>query len=205
MHRTVLVADEELIVREGLISFLRNHHVIQEIDEAISCSQIMSFLKTKKYSHLITEVELRDGSTASILPTIRELYSDMRILVFSTLREDLIIQPLLAYNINYYLHKKSSKEKMTKEFQQFFSSEIPIQPLKKLAKGDKLLDLSPRQFEVLTLMMKDKSNKEIASDLNLAPNTISTIKQRIFEKNNVQNFQQLKDLARFYKPKKRKS
>lgn len=58
--------------------------------------------------------------------------------------------------------------------------------------------LAPRELEILHYVLKGIGTKEIADTLNLKMNTISTIKNRIFEKTTAGNIKELMELATLY-------
>ncbi|HEX2684180.1 MAG TPA: helix-turn-helix transcriptional regulator [Ferruginibacter sp.] len=58
--------------------------------------------------------------------------------------------------------------------------------------------MAPRELEILHYVLKGIGTKDIAETLNLKMNTISTIKNRIFEKTTAGNIKELMELATLY-------
>jgi DNA-binding CsgD family transcriptional regulator len=58
----------------------------------------------------------------------------------------------------------------------------PAGPFEPNLKVRETLGVSDREFEVLTLLAEGRSNKEIANQLNVSPNTVKTHVARLFEK-----------------------
>jgi two-component system invasion response regulator UvrY len=58
--------------------------------------------------------------------------------------------------------------------------------------------LSSREFEILTLILHGKTNKDISNQINLSASTVSTHKSRIFEKLNVLSDVELSQMASNY-------
>lgn len=58
--------------------------------------------------------------------------------------------------------------------------------------------LSPREFEITTLLLAGNTISQISKDLNLGVSTVGTHKARIFEKLNVTNLLELKEMADTY-------
>ena len=58
--------------------------------------------------------------------------------------------------------------------------------------------LAPRELEILHYVLKGIGTKQIADTLNLKMNTISTIKNRIYEKTSAGNIKELMELATLY-------
>jgi len=204
MENVVLLADDQMIVRKGLRALLERHFNINEIDEVSSCQQIMARLKIKKYSALITEISLEDENTSSIIPTIRTLYPFLPILIFTNLSEALLRKPLSNFGIHHLISKRSPEKQALKGLENFFQGDLKKRTLRQIDKANPLMDLAPREFEVYSLMLQEKSTGEIAKKLNIKLNTVSTIKHRIFQKNNVNNWEELKSLAGFNNIKSKK-
>src|SRR5579872_6019644 len=99
MERVILLADDELLFRRGLITLLNSNFSVNNIDEVSNCGDLMQYLKNKTYTHLITEAVLTDGSTSSVLPSIRERFPELQIMVLTNLAEDVIKAPLFAFGI----------------------------------------------------------------------------------------------------------
>jgi DNA-binding CsgD family transcriptional regulator len=58
--------------------------------------------------------------------------------------------------------------------------------------------LAPRELEILHYVLKGIGTKDIAETLNLKMNTVSTIKNRIYEKTKASNIKELIELATLY-------
>ena len=65
-------------------------------------------------------------------------------------------------------------------------------------KSNPFTQLSDREFEIASLLLAGLSLSEIATRLHLQPSTIGTYKSRIFEKLNITNLLQLKEMAVMY-------
>ena len=79
--------------------------------------------------------------------------------------------------------------------QQILLLKETVSPHKKLSRA---LDLSPRLVDVLLLIEKGYSNKEIAGRLELSPNTIRTLVEQLLHRINALNRTQAASLARKY-------
>ena len=81
---------------------------------------------------------------------------------------------------------------------QFVNNEALPQRNKSVTKDNPFSALAPRELEILHYVLKGIGTKEIADNLNLKMNTISTIKTRIYEKTNAGNIKELMELATLY-------
>ena len=197
MEKAVLLADDEMIVRKGLSCLFLEAFAIKSIDHISASSNLMSSLRHKEYSHLIVETSLPDGPTSRVLSFIRELYPKLQVMVYSRHDDEYIRRTLLALGI-YYVSKKSHEEEQIRQFGRFFNNEISQAMFKRMERDNKVPQLTPREFEIYLLLLQDKSTNEIAKELNIKKNTVSTIKRKILNKQNVTNWRHLDEMSRFH-------
>jgi len=196
----ILLADDHGVVRKGL-KVLCAQFGFTDVDEAENCAGLMKTLRKRSYSHLILDLIFPDGTTLEILPNILRLYPAMNILVFSMQSPDIYRGVLEGYGIRYFI-TKSAPEKLTIQMMRDFlynrNSIIPVS-FEKIVRNP-FDSFAPREMEVLQYMMMGVGSVEIANRLNMKPNTVSTLKKRIYEKSNTNNILELKELVSLYKP-----
>ena len=170
-----------------------------DIQEASSCRDLMNELIKRKYSHLIVDIILTDGSSLEIIPNIRKLYPALQIMVFSMQPAEIYGEALRQYGIWHYLSKSASEEELIQAIQRFVQNEAPAQQGRGAIQPDNpFRTLAPRELEVLHYVLKGMGTKQIAEALNLKMNTVSTIKNRIYDKTQAGNIKELIELASVY-------
>jgi DNA-binding NarL/FixJ family response regulator len=198
MTPRILIADDHSMIRKGLKLDIKLNLGYDDIDEVSTCHELMKELVKKKYSHLILDIILGDGSTLEVIPNIRRVYPNLQILIFSMQPAEIYGEALKQYGIYYYMSKTVGEEEMIKVLQKFLLNEAPSR-IKKFSKHENpFQSLSPRELEVLHYLLRGTGTKEISQLLNLRMNTVSTMKTRIFEKTNVSNLIELIELATLY-------
>ena len=199
MQPSVLIADDHSMIRKGLKLFMQLNLGYADIQEASTCNELMKELVKKKYTHLILDIILSDGSTLEVIPNIRRVYPDLHILVFSMQPAEIYGEALKQYGIQFYLSKSVGEEEMLQVLQRFMHNDVPLRRDKGLhVQGNPFSSLAPRELEILHYMLKGIGTKDIADTLNVKMNTVSTIKARIYEKTNAGNIKELMELATLY-------
>jgi len=198
MQPTILIADDHSMIRKGLKLFMQLNLGYTEIQEASSCNELMRELVKKKYSHLVLDIILSDGSTLEVIPNIRRVYPDLNILVFSMQPAEIYGEALKQYGIHYYLSKSVGEEEMQQVLQRFLHNEAPPRRNGLHLQDNPFASLAPRELQILHYVLKGIGTKDIADTLNLKMNTVSTIKTRIYEKTNAGNIKELMELATLY-------
>lgn len=194
----ILIADDHSMIRKGLKLHMQLSLGYADISEVGTCNELMKELIKKKYTHLVLDVILSDGSALEIIPNIRRVYPNMSILVFSMQPAEIYGEAVKQYGINYYLSKSCGEEELIQVLQKFLKNEAPLRSYNIQHQDNPFSTLAPRELEVLHYVLKGLGTKEIAESLNLKMNTVSTLKNRIYEKTNAGNIKELIELATLY-------
>jgi len=198
MQPKILIADDHSMIRKGLKLNMQLTLGYTDIHEVATCNDLMKELVKNKYTHLVLDIILSDGSTLEVIPNIRRVYPDLHILVFSMQPAEIYGEALKQYGINYYMSKSVGEEEMIQILQKFMHNEEPVRKNNIQHQDNPFKTLAPRELEILHYVLKGKGTKDIAETLNLKMNTISTIKTRIFEKTTAGNIKELMELATLY-------
>jgi DNA-binding NarL/FixJ family response regulator len=198
MQPKILIADDHSMIRKGLKLHIQLTLKHTDISEVATCHDLMNELVRKKFTHLILDIILSDGSTLEVIPNIRRVYPELQILVFSMQPQEIYGEALKQYGINYYLSKSVGEEQMIHFIQKFLQNEAPARRNDIFNHENPFKALAPRELEILHYVLKGIGTKEIAETLNLKMNTVSTIKARIYEKTNAGNIKELIELATLY-------
>ena len=199
MQPEILIADDHSMIRKGLKLLLQIQLGYKQITEVSSCNTLMSELVKKRFTHLVLDIILSDGSSLEIIPNIRRVYPNMKILIFSMQPSEVYGEAVKQYGIYHYLHKSLPEEEAIKLISHFIKddnnnnnnqhSNFPHNPF---------AALTLRELEILHYLLKGAGSKEIGDILNLKTNTVSTMKARILEKTKSSNLMQLVELAALY-------
>ena len=198
MQPKILIADDHSMIRKGLKLHMQLTLGYTDINEVATCNDLMRELVKNKYTHLVLDIILSDGSTLEVIPNIRRVYPDLHILVFSMQPAEIYGEALKQYGINHYMSKATGEEEMIQVLQKFLHNEEPVRRNNFQYHVNPFTALAPRELEILHYILKGIGTKEIADTLNLKMNTISTIKNRIFEKTTAGNIKELMELATLY-------
>jgi two-component system, NarL family, invasion response regulator UvrY len=198
MQPKILIADDHSMIRKGLKLHMQLTLGYTDLHEVGTCNELMTELVKNKYTHLILDIILSDGSTLEVIPNIRRVYPDLRILIFSMQPTEIYGEALKQYGINYYMSKSVGEEEMVQILQKFMHNEEPVRQNNIHQHDNPFTSLAPRELEILHYVLKGIGTKGIADTLNLKMNTISTIKTRIYEKTTAGNIKELMELATLY-------
>lgn len=204
MNCKILIAEDHPMTLKGLRLLVEHHAGKAMIREAGSCHQLMKELSANGFSHLILDIMLADGSALEVIPTIRSLYPELEIMVFSGQPANLYRRALGRYRIGYVLSKGMQEKETLGLLRQFLNNEQRIDSA--VSRSEFTLrvrqeasipfaGMPAREIDVLQYLLKGWRTSQIAETLNLSVSTISTLKSRIFERTQTSNIKELMDLA----------
>lgn len=192
----ILVVDDHEVVRDGIVG-----NLVRQPDFAIigqASNGLEAVQRASELSPDIILMDLRmpelDGVEAMI--RIKQTNPEIKFIVFTTYSDDDYLFAAIKAGAKGYLLKDAPREELFKAIRAVSQGESLIQPVFTTKVLDKLASelsrkstgmdaLSDREIEVLDLMAKGVSNKDIADQLSITQSTVKTHVTSIFQKLNV--------------------
>jgi DNA-binding NarL/FixJ family response regulator len=173
---------------------------LTEVREVTSCKDLLHELENKQYTHLVLDINLSDGSSIDILPAIKKDYPHLHIAVLTVHGDNIYYNALKPFGIQHFINKSAKAEDTVTILGRFFRNDIPAR--NKPTADDAVnpfATIAPRELQILHYWLQGTNTKEMARLLGVTMSTISTVKAKIFEKTNTNNFVELNELAKLYK------
>lgn len=201
MSVKILIADDHSVVRTGLMHLIQGRLFFREVASVSNCNGLLKAIRKDSYSHLILDMSLPDGVSTEILPVIRHLCPHINILLFSMYDRVIYEKILSAYGIYDYLEKSGTDAHILQVIHRFLNHQHTGRPaaIAPSPSPNPFQVLTERQLQVLHYLVSGCTTKEIAARLNIHMNTVSTTKNRIYEKTGAANASELIHLAIRYK------
>ena len=198
--RTFLLADDHGLIRQGIAFLLEEIDQETEIFQASTLQQTLECLKENPIDIAIIDAHFPDGNSLSILPEIKKVSPETKVLIFSGIEENTNALKYINAGANGFLSKLSEEEdiknallKMVNEGEYISAATQTL--LLNSIRDPKLINplhqLTERELEIAKMYAKGLGNLEIANHLNIKQNTVSTLKKRIFDKLNLKNLVEL--------------
>ncbi len=185
--KRILIADDHSIILSGIKMILSYKLKIHNIIECSNLNTLISQIKENKPTHLILDVSFPEGSSLNILDEIILGFPELKIMIF-TMHPKIMFDHILKKYIDIsFCEKKLAEYEITQKLEQFihFNEKLLDSKTKNKSK------LSKREQEILKLLLEGKTTQTIAKELFVKSNTISTVKNRLFEKLHVSNIVEL--------------
>jgi DNA-binding NarL/FixJ family response regulator len=180
----VLVVDDHALVRRGFRRMLEDEPTFQVVGEASDGLEAVQLA-----DHLHPDVIVMDCA----LPQINGIEASRRILakrpetailMLSMHSEDTLIRQALEAGAKGYVLKNAMDLDLVSAIKKVAEGKIVLDPqISKTGKmrGERDTGLTPRELEILQHIVAGKTNKEIASELNLSANTVSVHRANIMD------------------------
>lgn len=185
----VLVVDDHPAIRAGIKALIGSQPDMQCCGEAADGNEAI-----EAYRKLLPDIVLMDlrmpglGGAEVILSIVSE-FPKARIVVNTTFDTDEDIFRAVQCGARSYLTKDMSKEEIFKTIRNVFEGKasLPKQIQERLTAHSQRPQLTRREMEVLELLAKGRSNKEIASILHLSEDAVKSRLKILFQKMDVED------------------
>lgn len=189
----VLLADDHMMVREGIHQLLEledNISVVGEAGDGIECIDAIYKLRPDV---VILDINMPKMDGLSVLKKIRESNIGCKIIVLTFYNEIGIVQDAVKSGANGYILKEADSALLVKAINIVTTGERYIQPsIAAMLRQSKIIEqqnraeaLTKRELEIIKLLVGGLYNKEIADYLNISEKTVKNHISSIFRKINV--------------------
>jgi two-component system invasion response regulator UvrY len=198
LMKNILLLDDHPIIRKALESTVRK--VIGECNVIHTgmLKEAVTRIGDSTFDLIILDLSIPGGTGVGMIPVLSRLSSGTPILVCSGRDEGYNAPHCISMGASGYLPKNASDEeaetaiRAVLQNRKYLRPHVQAQILDNFLHNKTLLPnpielLTPREKEVMNLLITGKWTKEIAEILNLKFSTVSTHKARIFEKMEVEN------------------
>lgn len=198
----VILAEDHIVVRDGLKALLESTGEFEIIGEASNGAEVLDLLNSnKKVDIILTDINMPIMDGISLIKTLKQNHPLIYIAILSILDHEEYIMQAFTHEADGYLLKNADAEelifalKYISTGRKYISSELAINFLSRWINSakttntsqDVLLDLSSREIEVLNLIALGYTNQEMSEKLFLSKRTVEGHRQSLIEKTGSKN------------------
>ncbi len=199
----LLLVDDHAVVREGYRRLLERRGDLEVAGEAACAAEAAELFRRLAPDVTVLDLALPDMGGIELIGRLRARAPEARILAFSMYRDPLFATQALRAGALGYVTKSSAPAVLVDAVYRVAARERVLSPdiAPELALAlldgpdDPLQALSPREFEILRLLLDGGSAEEIGARLHLSPKTVQNCHYQIKAKLGVKNDIELTRLA----------
>ena len=180
----VLVADDHPVVRNGLASVIAQQPELELVAEAANGRQAVELFREHRPDVVLMDLRMPEMDGVSAIELIRAEASEARILALTTYEGDVDIHRALAAGARGYLIKDMLLSDVLSAIRSVHRGErvIPLAVAARLAEFTPRSDLTEREIEVLQLVARGLSNRDVAGVIGRTDETVKVHLKNIFAK-----------------------
>ncbi len=187
---TILLVDDHAVVREGYRSVLQKQSGLQVVAEAADGVEAYRLFKQVRPDLVIMDLAMPGIGGIEAIRRIRQLDRSARILVFTMHQNAAFAVQAIRAGARGYVTKTSPPETLVNAAMNVLAGRIALSPdinhelaLSRLSEAAVAADvLTPREFEVLRMLLDERTTQEIANSLHLSPKTVANLHSMIKDK-----------------------
>ena len=190
----ILVADDHPIFRAGVKQILAGTSDMEVTDEAGSGQEVLNKVSKSDCDVVLLDISMPGIGGLEALRQLRHMKPKLPVLIVSVHKEEEYAIRAIKAGASGYVRKISTPEELISAIRKIYQGGKYITPslAEELAsampvKTEKPLHqlLSNREYQVMCLIAKGRTTKEIAKELALSPSTVATYRTRVLSKMNM--------------------
>ena len=188
----VLIADDHIVVREGLARILTSSGDIEAAAMASSGASALDLIRKKDFDVVLMDMSMPGMNGLDALKQIKAERPDLPVLLLSMHPEDQYALRCIKAGASGYLNKAGEKTELLTAIRRAADGKKFITPAVSECIASQIQEngeeetphqqLSDREFHVFKLIAQGQTPGDIAKSLKLSPKTVSTYRERILRK-----------------------
>ncbi|MFK5878809.1 MAG: response regulator transcription factor [Flavobacteriaceae bacterium] len=179
MIRLAIAEDHQSLI-DGIELLLKHQEDISIVGTANDGEELLHIVRLKQPHLVLTDIRMpkMDGITATEI--IKKEFPHIKVLAFTMFEQTEAVEQMMNAGASGYILKNSSLTevlnaiRLVAKGEQFFGKNVNVNALKKNVTSKKKGILTKRQIEILALVAKGKTSREIASQLFIGVQTVET-------------------------------
>jgi two-component system response regulator NreC len=197
----IILADDHAVVRDGIKAVIRRlSDNVTIVGEAATGKEVLEIAQDKAVDVFVLDLEMPELDGIETIDRLNERHGPVKVVLLSMYDEKILVERAIRAGARAYILKESAAEEIIKAIEEvysggyFFSPKISGYLAQEFlhepeARAEESLDtaLTSRQTEILKRVCQGLTEKEIAYQLNISPNTVHVHINNIMNKVQIHN------------------
>lgn len=192
MSIKVMLADDHILMREGIKKLLEFDGSIEVIEQASDGVECLEKLQKVNPDILLLDINMPRMNGIEVLEELRETRKSLKVLILTVHSEVEYLVKAVDIGANGYILKDTGSAELKQAIESIINNDTYIQPslipalnsrlINRDVDKEKLESLTKREVEILSQVASGMFNKEIAANLNISERTVKNHISNIFKK-----------------------
>ena len=192
MSTKIMIADDHILIREGIKQLLEFDGSINVVAEAGDGNECLDKLESIHPDVLLLDVNMPNKNGIETLKELKAKKSSVKVLILTVHNEVEYLLKAIELGVDGYILKDSGSKELKQAINRVVLGESYIQPdlipslnaklIRRDADREKVDALTKREIEVLKQVASGMFNKEIANHLDISERTVKNHISNIFKK-----------------------
>jgi NarL family two-component system response regulator LiaR len=180
----IILADDHAVVRQGIRRFLEEDEAIEVVAEAADGAEAVRLAEQHRPDVAVLDVRMPEVTGVEAARRIKERFPEVRILILTAYDDDPYVFALLEAGADGYVLKTASGDELVDAVRTVYRGESALSPEvaskvvrwatsgRPEAAVGQVEPLTPREIDVLRLVAKGMTNREVGRDLGISHRTV---------------------------------
>lgn len=189
----VVIADDHAIVRAGLRALIHDDVGLDLIGEAAGGYEAIELVEKNEPEVLVLDISMPDLDGISVTRRLKQHYPDLHILILTLHEDEALIKEAISAGASGYILKRAAESELLSAIQVILRGDLYVDPsmLRSLLGEAKPLTqeqstpleaLTPRETEILKLIVEGYTNRQVSESLNISIRTVEGHRANISDK-----------------------
>ncbi|WP_049565804.1 response regulator [Nonomuraea sp. SBT364] len=183
----IIIVDDHPVVRDGLRGIFSADEAFEVVGEAGDGPEALALTRQTGPDLVLMDLRMPGMSGAELIRRLREQRPGIHVLVLTTFDDDADVLPAIEQGATGYLLKDTPRAELLRAARAAARGEKVLSPtvaglLTRKVREPEPQRLSPRELEVLGLIARGATNREVAAKLFITEATVKTHLLHIFAK-----------------------
>ncbi len=189
----VVIADDHAIVRAGLRALIHDGAGLDLIGEAAGGYEVIELVEKNQPDVLVLDISMPDLDGISVTRRLKQNYPDLLILILTLHEDEALIKEAIKAGASGYILKRAAESELLSAIQVILRGDMYVDPsmLRTLLGESKPLykvqstpleTLTPRETEILKLLVEGYTNRQVSEHLNISIRTVEGHRANISDK-----------------------
>lgn len=183
MMTKVLIVDDHAIVRTGLRALLQVEPTLHLVGEATGGYEAIAMVADSSPDVLVLDLSMPDLDGIAVTRQLKPLYPDLKILILTIHEDDALLREAIKSGASGYILKQAAESELISAIQIVTRGDMYIdpsmlrnliqeQPQSASAGPETVEPLTPREIDVLRLIVQGYTNRQVGEELKISVRTV---------------------------------